>query len=157
MRLFFKVFLAVMALSLMTGSICYAIYSKSVSSHVKVIAVYQPPPPPPPTVALEFYKDSACTQVCGFVEWGEVERGKTVTRTEMFWVKNIGDVAVTISGGSTLPPATGTFTIQFKKGPTWSDSIPLAISEVCEAKGILAIDSFATLGDVSFAIMVSVG
>lgn len=150
----FKTVLMVVALSLAAGSICYAIYSKSVTSHVKIIVVS---PGPPENVALEFYKDSACTLVCSLVEWSEVERGQTVIKTEMFWVKNIGSIAVTTSGSSTLPQAVGTLIIQFKKGPTWLDSISLDVGEVCETKGILAIDSNATLGDVNFSIVVSVG
>jgi len=146
--------LIILAISvLLVAGVAYAAYLKSIPSHVKIVAPIQPPPP---TVSLEFYEDEDCTTIATFVEWGDLEQGATVSRTELFWVKNTGEAAVTISGISTLPAEVGSLTIEFKKGPHWQSSLQLGIGEVCEVKGTLSILSNAPLGDVDFAISVEV-
>lgn len=127
------------------GGVAYAIYSKSVPSHIKVIT--PPEEEPEPTIALEFYEDEACTTVTTFVEWGNVEQGDKKTMT-IFYTKNVGEASVEIEGKSNLPPEVGKLDIQFEKAT-------LSVGEVTKTEGILKVKSDAPLGDVDFDIIVN--
>lgn len=139
-----------MLIMAIVGGVAYAIYSKLVPSHIKIIT-----PPVPPEIALEFYQDEECTMVCTFVEWNELEQGKTVTRTELFYVKNTGNVNVTVDGDSTLPTRVGTLVLAFKHGPIWQPAVQLSIGQVCEVRGIMTAEADAPLGDTEFDIIVN--
>ena len=136
----------------LASGIVYAIYGLSASSHVKIIEA--PPPEPEPQIKLAFYKDEACTEPCTFIEWGELEQGQTETKPGMFYVKNIGDIKVSISGVSTLSPDVGTLEIEYKKNVVYVPTVPLDVGEVAKVKGIMEVEGDSVLGDVDFSIIV---
>ena len=140
----------VICLLLALGGVAYAAYSKSLECHVRIVQA----PGPQPQIALAFFQDEACAQPCTFVEWGEKIQGAVVVRTEMFYIKNVGDLSATISGNSTFPANAGTLALEFKKGTDWQSTLALGIGGVCEVKGILDIKNNAPLGDVSFEIII---
>ena len=137
---------------LFTGVSVYAIYGKSVTSHVKVIQ--SGGGGGGGNVLLEFYQDENCTQVCNLVEWGDVTQGALQTRDNMFYVKNIGTLSTIITGTHSLPVGVGTFTVQFKQANNWVVSRSLNIGQSCGTQGVITILQTSPLGDCSFNIIV---
>jgi len=147
-----KLLLICLPILCLLGGVAYAVYSLSVPSHVKVIQ--SGGGGGEGNIVLAFYQNEACTQPCTFVEWGDITQGGTQTKTEMLWVKNVGDVSVTITGSSSLPATVGTLIVQFKQGPNWVASLTLNVGQVCEAKGVMAALASSPLGDTNFNIIV---
>lgn len=148
-RRFLKVISIVLALGLIGGGIAYAIYGKSVPSHIEI-----EPAIVTPEIALEFYQNEAATQLLTFVEWGKLYRGDARTMV-IFYVKNTGDTNATITGSSTFPVSSGSLEIKFKKGATYNSNASLDVGEMVEAKGYLSIAANASVGHVNFTITIS--
>ena len=142
-----------LVLCLLGTGVMYALYAKSVPSHIRVVAPGDGGGPPAPTVSLAFYQDEGCTQPTTLVEWGDITQGGSATRS-IFWVRNEGNTDITTSGNSTLPSNIGTLTITFKHGPNWQPSLVLPAGSAYETRGIVTISGSASLGDVNFDILV---
>ena len=147
-RRFLKVISIVLALGLLGGA-AYALYGKSVPSHIEIEQA-----PATPGIALEFYQNEAATQLLTFVEWGKLYQGDTRTMI-ILYVKNVGNTNATITGASSLPASTGTLEIKFKKGATYISNASLDVGEVIEAKGYLSVATNASVGHVNFSITIS--
>ena len=148
-----KLLLIFLSILCLLGGVAYAIYGLSVPSHVKII---QSPGNGGSggNIALAFFQNATCTQPCTFVEWGNIAQSMTQTKTEMLWVKNIGNVPATITGNNSLPVGIGTLLVQFKQGPQWVASLTLNVGQVCETKGVITILASSPLGEANFNIII---
>ncbi len=128
-------------LVLTLGALAYALYSKSLPSHVRIIEEA-----PGPTVSLEFYQDKQATTPITSLEWGDLLKGQSNTQT--FYTKNTGELSVSLTGGSTLPEAVGAVSFVF-------DTNPLDVNKISKVDVSLLANATAPLGDANFDLVIS--
>lgn len=105
-----------------------------VPSHVRIVE-----PPPAATYDIVAYSDAGCTILLAAIEWGDVIKGATATKT--VYIKNVGTGNASVSATTTgLNPK-----VVLTGGPVVVNagaSQPFVLS--------LAVAGNATLGDVNF-------
>lgn len=104
-----------------------------IPSHVRVVEA-----PPAATYDIVAYSDAGCTVLLAAVEWGDVVKGATATKT--VYIKNVGNANASVSVGGTGNPK-----VVLTGGPVVVNtgmSQPFVLS--------LAVAGNATAGDINF-------
>ena len=126
---------------LLTGTVIYAAYSKSLSNTLTIIEQGGGGE----NVSLEFYQDPGLTTPISSLAWGMMEAGDTAQKT--FYIKNTGD-PVSVSPSSNLSNQVGTVTVSL-------GSTTLNTGQSTNANVSLSIKNNAAVGSVSFSITIT--